>query len=96
MAVKVADTDLAGPQVGQVVTASRGVFLAAFVGRAATVVAVGAGRLHPDAGSQAAAFDALAKHAMRRGAAADVAHADEQDGVVAHASSPFLSFRAAS
>ena len=57
------------------------VLLGSKIGRAAGVVVVGSCRVHKNQVIQTLCLDLVAKHAMRRRAAADVAHAHKKNGI---------------
>lgn len=70
--------DLAGAQVGQVITTLRGSLLAAVVRWLSGMIVVGTGRADMYDGIKVCFFDHMPKHAMRRWAAAYVAHAEKK------------------
>ena len=70
--------DLAGAQVGQVISALRGGLQAAVVRWLSRMIVMGAGRADMDHGIQACFFDQMPKNAMCRWAAAYVTHAKEE------------------
>ncbi len=77
--LEVFNLDLPRPQRRQVVTTLARMPLAALIRRRAGVVVVRAGGVDVDLVCQAQRRNAMAQHALGRGAAADVAHADEED-----------------